>query len=257
MSRSTGTAAAENRLAQVAQERAALTAQSAMRAAVSAKLGGTEPDWAPYREFESRADAYAELMFLVTRTWDNVKRNYGFGTPGPKTVAQQKLKGTKKFRKRLVVQVESAIDVNDRERLSGMFDEGMNMAVYHPVKTGMTIIDGRILAQGDPTKSGYTGACVLTHDPMVVRDYLVLFEDIWSRSLPFQEAVARAEGIPTTTHMQLLRRLAGGVSRDVAAAELKISPRTHTRYVHELCSNYQVGSKVELVVKIRDLGLLP
>lgn len=250
-------ASAEGQLAKVLRARELLRDRSSLSELVVARLGREGPQWAPYREFDSRLDAYAELSFVVSHSWDNLKRDFGFGPPGPVTETLEDLQQGRKHHKRLLVQVESAIDPVDKQRLFSMDDGYLQIAVHHPIETGMTIIDRRVLAQGDPKKLGFEGACVLTRDPIVVESHVALFEDIWSRSISFSEAITRAEGIPTTTHMQVLRKVASGISREVAAAELNISARTHTRYVKEMCANYGVATKVELVAKIRTLGLLP
>lgn len=253
----TGLASTEAQLAEVLRMRELLKDRSSLSESVVARLGGEQAQWAPYREFDSRSDAYAELSFVVSHSWDNLKRDFGFGPPGPVSETLESLQQGRKHHKRLLVQVESAIDPTDRQRLFSMDDGYLQIAVHHPVETGMTIIDRRVLAQGDPKKLGFEGACVLTRDPIVVESHVALFEDIWSRSIPFVEAISRAEGIPSTTHMQVLRKVASGTPREIAAAELNVSARTHTRYVKEMCANYDVTTKVELVAKVRALGLLP
>jgi sugar-specific transcriptional regulator TrmB len=94
--------------------------------------------------------------------------------------------------------------------------------------------------------------------PAIVRFLARLFENVWSRALPWDGAVtpAKPDGVVSETHQAIIRMLIGGHTQSRIARELGISARTLTTHIGKISSELGSGSPIQLGYLIATRGVL-
>ena len=100
---------------------------------------------------------------------------------------------------------------------------------------------------------------VIVRPSAILSGLVAMFEMLWDRAVPvgLQRPVADAKNGLDETDSQLIGYLTAGVSDEVAARRLGISPRTVQRRLTALMDRYHCSSRFQLALAMARDGLLP
>ncbi|KAF3469836.1 transcriptional regulator [Streptomyces sp. Tu 3180] len=84
-----------------------------------------------------------------------------------------------------------------------------------------------------------------------------LFDGLWRHAVPVEERIDFGDRDRADVARQILVRLQGGITDEVAARELSVSVRTYRRYVAEIMALLGASSRFQAGVRAAELGLLP
>ncbi len=140
------------------------------------------------------------------------------------------------------------------EQLAGLVGDRPEVRFGRHSPTLLLVLDRRVAVLAGGRPAGATTLTVLRAEPAI--DALAtVFSHHWRNAADDRAPTARRLRL-TTVQARVLHRLATGVTDEVVARELDISTRTVQRHVTQIMGMVGVRSRLELGLRLAELGLM-